>query len=203
MNQPRSENDNSQSEASQNPGSGDEVGADCGLIEIHIRELSQLFDSLDPSPFGEKDLERKAEQYIIDSVKEHPTRAHSALVISLDQSTGRPDEGRVIGDAIRAHFARQSQRLRRELCELLSRGAINLAIGLSFLVTFFFIGRALVQLMGESGVTTLLRESLVIGGWVAMWKPLEIFLYDWWPIVAERRLHDRLSQIKVRIVHNG
>jgi hypothetical protein len=39
----------------------------------------------------------------------------------------------------------------------------------------------------------------VIGGWVAMWRPLEIFLYDWWPIVAERKLFDRLSTMPVRI----
>ena len=31
------------------------------------------------------------------------------------------------------------------------------------------------------------RESLTIGGWVAMWRPMEIFLYSWWPILRERR----------------
>ena len=31
------------------------------------------------------------------------------------------------------------------------------------------------------------RESLLIGGWVAMWRPLEVFLYDWWPIRAEAK----------------
>jgi hypothetical protein len=40
---------------------------------------------------------------------------------------------------------------------------------------------------------------MVIGGWVAMWRPLEIFLYDWWPILAERKLFDRLSVAPVRI----
>jgi len=35
---------------------------------------------------------------------------------------------------------------------------------------------------------------------VAMWRPLEIFLYDWWPIVGERRIHDRLSRIDVQVV---
>ena len=43
------------------------------------------------------------------------------------------------------------------------------------------------------------RESLLIGGWVAMWRPLEVFLYDWWPIRAEARLFDRLSAMIVRV----
>ena len=46
----------------------------------------------------------------------------------------------------------------------------------------------------------ILRESLLIGGWVAMWRPLEVFLYDWWPIREEARLFDRLSAMPVRIV---
>ncbi len=43
----------------------------------------------------------------------------------------------------------------------------------------------------------------MIGGWVAMWRPLEIFLYDWWPIRAEARLFDRLSAMPVRLVYSG
>ena len=48
-----------------------------------------------------------------------------------------------------------------------------------------------------------LRESLVIGGWVAMWRPLEIFLYDWWPIRAEARLYDRLGAMPVRVSYEA
>ena len=47
----------------------------------------------------------------------------------------------------------------------------------------------------------ILRESFLIGGWVAMWRPLEVFLYDWWPIRAEARLFDRLSAMPVRVAH--
>lgn len=46
----------------------------------------------------------------------------------------------------------------------------------------------------------ILRESLLIGGWVAMWRPMEIFLYDWWPIWARIRLLDRLARMPTRIV---
>ena len=53
--------------------------------------------------------------------------------------------------------------------------------------------------MAGSGFATVVRESLLIVGWVAMWRPLEIFLYDWWPIAGEQRLHERLSRIEVRI----
>jgi hypothetical protein len=57
--------------------------------------------------------------------------------------------------------------------------------------------------MGGQRLGDILRESFLIGGWVAMWRPLEIFLYDWWPIRAEVRLYDRLSAMPVRIKGNG
>jgi len=56
---------------------------------------------------------------------------------------------------------------------------------------------------GNQPVGALIRETLVIGGWVAMWRPLEIFLYDWWPIRAERKLYDRLSVMPVRVTLKG
>ena len=33
-----------------------------------------------------------------------------------------------------------------------------------------------------------------------MWRPMELFLYDWWPIRAEARLADRLAAMPVRVV---
>jgi hypothetical protein len=46
-------------------------------------------------------------------------------------------------------------------------------------------------------------ESLIIGGWVALWRPMEIFLYDWWPIAAEARLFDRLAAMPVSLRGTG
>jgi hypothetical protein len=51
-------------------------------------------------------------------------------------------------------------------------------------------------------VGALGSARLVIGGWVAMWRPLEIFLYDWWPIRDERQLYERLSVMPVRVTLN-
>ena len=53
------------------------------------------------------------------------------------------------------------------------------------------------------GMLDVVRTSLSIAGWVAMWRPMEIFLYDWWPIRAEARLADRLASMPVRVVTRG
>ena len=179
----------------------DPVVASRGIIKMHLRKLEQLFDSLDHSPFREKDLDRNAEEYIVDSIKELPSKVHCEIVIYLDEPIDIPAESNAITEAIHIHFSRRAQVFRQNLRQLLRRGSISLGIGLSFLVTFFLLGQLVRRSMGEGQWPFLLRESLLIGGWVAMWKPLEIFLYDWWPILGERRLYDRLSRIQVRIIH--
>jgi hypothetical protein len=191
------------SKAVDHPCSGDELAEGCTVIELNLRELTQLFDSLDPSPFHEKDLDGNAEEYIVESVKEQPTRGQHALVLHVDQPAIHPDEGRVVGDAIRVHFERRAKLLWRELRQLIRRGFISLVIGLAFLMGVFMLARTLGRPVGESSWPTMWREGLLIVGWVAMWRPLEIFLYDWWPLLGEQRLHTRLSRIQVRIVYRG
>jgi len=61
------------------------------------------------------------------------------------------------------------------------------------------LGDFIAALMKGSRIGEIARESLTIGGWVSMWRPLEIFLYDWWPIRSEVRLSERLAAMPVRI----
>ena len=182
---------------------GDDITSDCTVIELHLRRLSQLFDSLDPSPFHERDLDRNADDYIVDSAKELPARTDSALVLYLDEPPHGDDEPRVVKDAIRVHFARRSRVLQRGLRQLIRRGLVSLCIGLAFLAVVFIIAQVVMRQLGESALALPLREGLLIVGWVAMWKPLEIFLYDWWPILGERRLYDRLRRLKGRSVYKA
>lgn len=158
--------------------------------------MSQIFNSLDPSPFYEQDLATEAEEYIVDSLKELPSKRAAAIVVHVDSSP-REEDREVLERAVHAHFVRRSTHLRRALRDLMREGVISLVIGLGFFAVVFVLSRIVVH--GEGPWSTLARESLLIGGWVALWRPMEIFLYRWWPIVGERWLHERLSQIPVRL----
>jgi len=97
------------------------------------------------------------------------------------------------------YFAQRAKATRRNLRDLFRRGRISLAIALAFLATSIVIGDAIAAYFNESRPAEVDREGFLIGGWVAMWRPIEVFLYDWWPIRAEARLFDRLSNMPVRI----
>jgi hypothetical protein len=78
-------------------------------------------------------------------------------------------------------------------------GVTSLIIGLTVLAGAIALGDFLASLVKTSRIGEILRESLTIGGWLSMWRPLEIFLYDWWPIRNEAQFSERLAAIPVRI----
>jgi hypothetical protein len=99
-----------------------------------------------------------------------------------------PDEAAVLRDAIHDFFSQRAQAYRQRLRELLRVGRTSLVIGLVALASAIALGDFLAGLMKSSRIGEIVRESFMIGGWVSMWRPLEIFLYDWWPIRDEARL---------------
>lgn len=173
-----------------------------GLIEMRLRNINQLFDLVDPSPFGHQDLSPWAAEYIVESVKEMQAPMPSGLMISIEEPC-EPDRASVIGQAVQTFFARQAKLRQRSLGRLWRRGFVTLAIGVTFLAAVFGLSRFIAWMLGDGPVPTLLREGALIVGWVAMWRPIEIFLYDWWPIVRERRLYEQLSRLDVRLVGPG
>jgi hypothetical protein len=180
---------------------GDPIPSKCEVIEVHVGELKQLFNAIDPSPFREKDLDPKADEFIVSWARDVHGDAQLALLVYLDRRAGLPDEAATLRDAIREYFGQQAIASRRRLRQLFRVGRTSLAIGIAFLTISMLAGDFIAGLLARKQLGELLRESLLIGGWVAMWRPMEIFLYDWWPIRAEARLFDRLSVMPVRIAY--
>src|SRR5437016_11405493 len=98
---------------------GDPIPPKCSVIEVHVGELKQLFDAIDPSPFRNRDLDPKAEEFIVGWAKDLPRDATLALVVDLDREAGLPDEAAVLRDAIHEFFSQRAQAYRRRLRELL------------------------------------------------------------------------------------
>ena len=177
---------------------GDPLPATCELIEVHVSELKQLFNAIDPSPFRERDLDPDAEEFITDWAKEASPGVTFGLAVYLDRPAGLANEPTELREAVHQFFRHRAELSRRRLRELFRRGRTSLAIGVCALGASV-AGGNLVGSVFSSHFAEIFKESLVIGGWVAMWRPIEIFLYDWWPIRAEAALADKLSVMPVRI----
>ncbi len=179
--------------------SGDTIPAGSQVIEVRIAELRQLFNSIDPTPFRDRDLDPGVEEFIVDWSLEVPRHVPLALLVRFDGQAAQGDEAAILRDAVRQHFGRRAAASRRRLKHLFHTGRISAVIGLVVLSACTLLGQFVMRWAGGGNIGSMLRESLLIGGWVAMWRPLQVFLYDWWPIRAEARLYDRLAAMPVRI----
>lgn len=174
-----------------------------GSLELFISDPMQLFNSMDPAPFRERDLDAQVVDYIIDWVAEVPAGTQLALVVNLRQPprTDGTDEAGVLRDAVHSDFTRRAAGARRRLKKLFRDGRISLVIGLTFLAAAIVISDYVSGLVSNENYAFLIQESMVIGGWVALWHPISIFLYEWWPIRAEAKLYDRLGAMPVSLRH--
>ena len=179
------------------------VPAGEGVIEIRVGELRQLFNAIDPSPFREKDLDPAAEEFIVSWAKEIPRNVPISLVVHLDGNGAAADDEATLHEAVREFFRLRVVATRRRLRELFRVGRTSLLIGVTFLAATILLGEAIEGALEGRRIGGILSESILIGGWVAMWRPLEVFLYDWWPIRAEGKLYARLSEMPVRVVYTG
>jgi hypothetical protein len=170
----------------------------CALIEIHAADLKQLFHSLDPTPFRERDLDPKAEEFIASWARELHSNVPLGLRVHVDRDI-EPDDTALLQGAVRDYFAERAAATRKRLRLLFRTGRLSLVIGLAVVAGSILIGDIVGTMLSESQWGSVIRESLLIGGWVAMWRPLEIFLYDWWGVRDEARLFDRLSAMTVRV----
>lgn len=164
---------------------------------MKLTDVRQLFNSLDPAPFIEKDLDRDAESYIVDSVRDFHLKTPLRLVIHLPSSaTSESVQG--IPDVIHNYFSYRAATVSRELKYTLREGRHALLIGVVFLFACITI-RQLISLTWEGTFAEIVEEGVLISGWVAMWRPLQIFLYDWWPIRRRRRIYEKIREMPIDV----
>ncbi len=185
--------------AAANAGAATPAGRE--VLELHVAELRQLFNAMDPAPFRERDIDPNARDYIVDWARETRTGQPLGLLVRLGRETATPENANLLNEAVHVYFERRAAATRRQLRQLFRVGRISLVIGLVFLAGVIALGDALSLLLDKQSYGWLVKESLIIGGWVALWRPLEIFLYDWWPIRAEALLLDRLAEMDVRLLN--
>ncbi len=168
------------------------------LIELQLREIRDLFNTLDPAPFHTKDLKADAEEYIVGAVHELGLRRPVKMLVYLPEAELAAAHAHGLIAAIHNYFSYRMQRAAMELRQLFVRGSISLTIGLLFMILCLFLRQAMEPWFALP-TATVLQEGLLILGWVAMWRPIEIFLYDWWPIWRQQRVYRRVAELPIEL----
>ncbi len=167
------------------------------LLELRLSNLDQFFNTFDPSPFHKKDIDDDAERYIVNSVEAFPLKSKLKLVFFLPQEHNT-EASTVLIPAIENYFQYQTTMAVRELKSLLHEGNISLVLG--FLFLFICIGAsAVLSFVIHDPFRAIILEGLNIIGWVAMWRPVQIFLYEWWALYRKKKIYEKIRDMPIEI----
>lgn len=175
------------------------TGGKPARIELRLRELKQLFDSFDPAPFHEQDLDGDAEEYIVSWAREYPVDAALVFRLHLPQDQQALDPERTVQQAFQRYFLYRAELAQLEVKRTLQQGRASLGVGVLFLA-LCMLARELAGGLPFDGAHVV-QEGLLIVGWVAMWRPIELLLYDWWPLRRRRRTYENLARMRVEVVY--
>ena len=172
-----------------------------GVIDLRVRITSDLFHAFDPSPMVGRDLNDDVEAYIVESALELQER-HYRLVLHVVEPESDPDNKETIVAAVQSYFAYRSKVQARRLRLLLREGRQALVVGIGFLTLCWGLGFVATENVAEPfGV--FLMEGLLIIGWVANWRPAEIFLFDWRPMKQRCETLDALAAMDIHFQTNS
>lgn len=169
-------------------------------LRIRLERTMQIFNTLDPYPFTERDLDPAAEDYLVSWAKELPKdqRLKIEVLVPLDEAA--TPQARDLPQAVARYFEERRRQIRQDLKELFRIGRTSLLIGILILGTCLLLAQTIASLYPDNRFASIMTEGFVIAGWVANWRPIEIFLYDWWPLLRQRDLFTRLAQAKLVVI---
>jgi hypothetical protein len=169
------------------------------LIELQLQDIQQIANPLDPSPYPEKTLDKNIEEYIADAVRDFPLKTDLKLVVYLPGEGLHREAAKKLDQTIHNHFRYKTAQTQREMKETFASGRISLAIGITFLA-LTILANLLIAQDPNTVIYEIIRNSLLIIGWVAMWQPISTFLYAWWPIRKKVKVYQKISTMEISVL---
>jgi hypothetical protein len=163
-------------------------------VNIHVHDLSQMFNSLDPSPFWDRDLDRAAAEFIEEEFSEKAAADEWHLSVHAHEGTGLTAD---LQAAIENYYARLATSARRALREHWWIGQLALLGGAAVFTISVGAREILQHALGS--LPPVLDEGLIILGWLALWRPADVLMYEWVPLYRKRRRFERLAGIRVSV----
>lgn len=167
------------------------------ILDVRVTSVDQLFDNRDPAPFRRRDLDPGLVEYLVAAGYDVAVAERVRIVFWVDQ----PCSPHEVKDGVHAHFEYELERLQRRRREQVRTGWVALAIAIVAVVVLVglagLVARVIAGALGAG-----IKEALVISGWVLLWRPVELLIYDGIPWRRQRRVLRRLLEASIEL-HAG
>jgi hypothetical protein len=182
-------------------------------IALPLRDLHGLFTSPEYDPDNDRtngdapatdmfedELYEPGIDYLVSRLRGRRLTRHGQLVLVLPPVKVQPDLASMARRAIDRYCRYKILESKRTLNELLWIGLKALQVGVLFLASCLVLAAAIARSNVEPGTFgDIVTQGLTIIGWVSLWRPIEVFLYEWWPLWRAVRVYDYILRMDIVI----
>jgi hypothetical protein len=168
-------------------------------IKLQLLNINELLRS-PVSPYRKRTLKSDAEEFIIQEAETLSSKGAINMKVHLALSEVKYKDD--IAPAIHRHFCYRREQSRKKFKRTLQYGWRMLFIAFGLLAVIFSLTEIALHLIPGNRFVQFIRESFIILGWVALWRPLDLLLYDWYPIKRNFNLYSRLEHSNVQVIIN-
>ena len=166
-------------------------------IKLQLLSINELL-RLPVSIYLKSALTTDAEEFIVEEAEALPGKIAINIKVNLAKSEFKHKDD--IAPAIRRHFCYRKEQSQKEYKRIFKYGWRILFIALALLAVIFSITEIAFYYMPDNKPVLFIHESFIILSWVALWRPLELLLYEWYPVKTDINLYSRLEHSNVQVI---
>jgi len=173
-------------------------------VVVELGQVEDLFTAASFAPLQGRFEPRSGMEQVLDQVavrRLHPGE-QLRLKLIIQQPTDASDEA--IRTAIRGYCDAVIVDRQLDLQRIGRNGRNALLLGLGFLAACMALSTAAsaTTILPEF-IRRLFGEGLVIAGWVALWRPIEVMLFDTRPPEHDIRLHRAIAAAEIEVLQTA
>jgi len=170
------------------------------VVEVQARSIDDLFSRFDPAALSGRSISPDVDSYIVGQLIKFTDE--SAVSLHINLPADEASYGHIVQQAFRHHYALSSARCRAELKQHFRDAGFMLLKGVIFALVLIGIAHVVAEIAERVYINKIVAGlSLIV--WVSLWKPIDMLIYEWIPIMDKVKLHDRLDGCEVTCSFTG
>ncbi|MCX5493899.1 hypothetical protein OSH11_04225 [Kaistia dalseonensis] len=172
-------------------------------VDLYLSDIHNFFQTPEVDPFLGDNIEASGIDQLMDTLNAR-RRGHkrlSSITIHLPAAMIMADLPARTRAAIDIYCNTQIRLAVQKKREVWLEGWRALRIGSVFWIVCLGLSLLSEQLFSiHGGFGRLFSEGFIIAGWVGLWRPAELLLYEWRPYRREIELYEAIKRMQLRIV---
>ena len=160
-----------------------------------LDDITHLFVAPDFDPFAAQAIYVSGIDLLITALRSKTLRKKTRVILLLPPDQISAGLEPKLQQAMNRYCAFKIQGDKSELASTLWQGTKALQSGVVFLAVCLTLAALIDQpSVLPTYLTTILSEGLTIVGWVSLWRPVELLLYEWWPTWRDRQIYQHITR---------